>query len=62
MVTPSSLTVKLVLDNGRELAITMNIDYWSQLEKKAPEHYPLFFDWATEFDKAGWPDADSAVS
>jgi hypothetical protein len=63
MAKPKSLSGKIVLDNGRQLTITWELDDgWDGIKEDVPGLYPLFKAWHDEFEEAGWPDDDSPVS
>jgi hypothetical protein len=50
MAKPKSLSVKVVLDNDKQLMITFDVleDGWASVEKEAPGFYQMFRFWADE--------------
>jgi hypothetical protein len=45
---PKSLSVKLVLESGKELTISLDVDTWERLAGLCPEHALLFESWAKD--------------
>jgi hypothetical protein len=59
-VKPASLTVRVKMDNDRQLAITMDCqEGFETVKEQVPEYYALFKSWADHFEEEGWPDVES---
>lgn len=50
MPNPSKLTVRITLDSGKELAISLDASTWAEIERMCPEHVMLFETWAEALD------------
>lgn len=48
---PRKLTVRIELDNGKELAISTDASNWAEVERMCPEHVMLFETWAEDLDQ-----------
>jgi hypothetical protein len=46
MAKPKSLSVKLVMDDEKQLTITYDVVSWEDLKEDTPGFYHLFRDWA----------------
>jgi hypothetical protein len=46
MAEPKSLSVKLVMDDEKQLTITYDVVSWEDLKEDTPGFYLMFRDWA----------------